>query len=335
MNRLNLLLFSLALIYIALSCADPISCPSGDNVPVIFNATGRGVIVAILDTGVDPDHMSLDDMDDDPSTDDPKIVAFKDFVNNRKESYDDNGHGTNCASLIAGTGESGGLAPGAKLVVVKVMDRFGNCRLSDALKALDWCLENREDLGIDIISFSVGGCVSHNNTSLLDQACDNMVNEGLIVCVAAGNSGPSSKSIVTPGTAKNVITVGAVDSGGNIFQRSSRGPTPDGWIKPDLVALGVNVTSARAGSICGQSTVSGTSMAAPQVAGAAAVLLGKYSNLDPANVKKILLMSADDLGVPGPDNTYGWGLLNLSRALNLAEKENSSLTESTWNTPSK
>ena len=82
-----------------------------------------------------------------------KIVAFKDFVNNQTAAYDDNGHGTHCASLIAGD-EGHGRGPGAKLVVVKVMDRDGACYLSDALKALDWCLENKDRYGIKVISFS-------------------------------------------------------------------------------------------------------------------------------------------------------------------------------------
>ncbi|KQC12531.1 MAG: peptidase S8, partial [Methanosaeta sp. SDB] len=204
---------------------------------------GRGMTVAIFDTGADPNHRSLDDMDDDILTDDPKITAFKDFVNGREEVYDDHGHGTHCASLIAGTGETGGVAPGANLVVIKVMDKDGACYLSDALTALDWCLENQADLGIDVISFSVGGEGPSDGSTLLDSACDRMVDEGIVMCVAAGNSGPAARSIVTPGTAEKVITVGAMDPAGEIFQRSSRGPTPDNRVKPDLVAVGVNVTS--------------------------------------------------------------------------------------------
>jgi serine protease AprX len=281
---------------------------------------GRGMTVAILDTGADPNHRSLDDMDDDIFTDDPKIIAFKDFVNGREEVYDDHGHGTHCASLIAGTGETGGVAPGAKLVVIKVMDKDGACYLSDALTALDWCLENQDDLGIDVISFSVGGEGPSDGSTLLDSACDRMVDEGIVMCVAAGNSGPAARSIVTPGTAEKVITVGAMDPAGEIFQRSSRGPTPDNRVKPDLVAVGVNVTSAKSGTLHGEGTMDGTSMAAPQVAGAAAVILEKQPGLDPAAVKRVLLKSADDIGLSGPDNTYGYGALNLSSALSLVEE---------------
>jgi len=280
---------------------------------------GRGRTVAILDTGADPNHRSLDDMDDDIFTLDPKIIAFKDFVNGKEEVYDDHGHGTHCASLIAGTGDRGGVAPGAELVVIKVMDEDGACYLSDALTALDWILEKQGELGIDVISFSVGGEGPSDGSTLLDSACDRMVDEGIVMCVAAGNSGPAVRSIVTPGTAEKVITVGAMYPTGEIFQRSSRGPTPDNRVKPDLVAVGVNVTSARSGTLRGEGNMDGTSMAAPQVAGAAAVILEKQPALDPAGVKRVLLGSADDVGLSGPDNNYGYGALNLSSALSLVE----------------
>lgn len=266
--------------------------------------TGKGVMVALIDTGADPEHVALAG----------KIVAFRDFVNNQTSAYDDNGHGTHCASLIAGS-DGIGVAPGARLLVVKVMDRDGACYLSDALKALDWCLENKDRYGIKVISFSVGGESPSDGSSLLDEACNNMVDKGLVMCVAAGNSGPSSKSIVIPGDADNVITVGAVDDKGSIFELSSRGPSADGTVKPDLVTLGVNVVSALAGSKDGQSSMSGTSMAVPQVSGASSILLEADPSLKPTDIKRMLLKTADDLGQSGPDYTYGYGAMNLTRAL--------------------
>ncbi|MDD2755598.1 MAG: S8 family peptidase [Methanothrix sp.] len=266
--------------------------------------TGEGVTVALIDTGADGEHKALAG----------KIVAFKDFVNNQTDSYDDNGHGTHCASLVAG--EKGtGVAPGAKLVVIKVMDQEGACYLSDALNALDWCLENKERYGIRVVSFSVGGESPSDGTSLLDEACNKIVENGLVMCVAAGNSGPAASSIVIPGDAENVITVGAVDRSGNIFELSSRGPTANGDTKPDLVTLGVDVVSALAGSKNGKSSISGTSMAVPQVSGAVALLLQARSDLAPADLKRVLLKTADDLGPSGLDNVYGYGALNLTGAL--------------------
>ena len=266
--------------------------------------TGEGVTVALIDTGADGEHKALAG----------KIVAFKDFVNNQTDPYDDNGHGTHCASLVAG--EKGtGVAPGSELVVIKVMDKEGACYLSDALNALDWCLENKERYGIRVVSFSVGGESPSDGSSLLDEACNKMVENGLVMCVAAGNSGPAASSIVIPGDAENVITVGAVDSSGSIFELSSRGPTAKGDTKPDLVTLGVDVVSALAGSKNGKSSLSGTSMAVPQVSGAVALLLQARSNLAPADLKRVLLKTADDLGPSGQDNVYGYGALNLTGAL--------------------
>ncbi len=266
--------------------------------------TGQGVTVALIDTGADRDHESLKG----------KIVAFKDFVNNQTAAYDDNNHGTHCASLIAGD-RGIGVAPDARLVVIKIMDQNGACYLSDALKALDYCLENKDLYGIDIVSFSVGGESPTDSNTLLDEACNKMVDEGLIMCVAAGNSGPSTSSIVIPGDAENVITVGAIDYSGTIFKKSSRGPTASGEIKPDLVTLGVNVSSALAHSKNGKSAVSGTSMAAPLVAGAAALLLDARPDLSVSDVKRALYKTADDLGNEGQDNVYGYGALNLTKAL--------------------
>jgi serine protease AprX len=289
--------------------ASPGESPSGSRISIVDDPRkgqslkGTGMTIALIDTGVDPMHESLKG----------KVVAFKDFVNNQSSPYDDNGHGTHCASLIAGSGM--GVAPEANLVVVKVMDRDGACYLSDALKALDWCVENKDRYGIKIVSFSVGGENPSDGTSLLDEACNRMVEEGLVMCVAAGNSGPSSGSIVIPGDAERVITVGAIDNSGSIFEKSSRGPSASGEIKPDIVTLGVDVVSALAGSKDDYSSMSGTSMAVPQVSGAAALLLEAEPNLEPADVKRILLKTADDLGQNGPDNVYGYGALNLTDAL--------------------
>jgi serine protease AprX len=274
---------------------------------------GDGVTVALLDTGADPQHQALQEN---------KIVAFKDFVNNQSGPYDDNGHGTHCASLIAGVGDMSGVAPDTKLVVVKVMDRDGACYLSDAIKALDWCLQNKDRYKIKAISFSVGGEGPADGNSLLDLACNKMVDNGFVMCVAAGNSGPAAKSIVIPGDAEKVITVGAIDNRGAIFERSSRGPAPGGEIKPDIVTLGVDIISALSGTKDQYSSMSGTSMAVPLVTGATALLLEARPDLKPSDVKRILLKTADDLGQAGPDNVYGYGAMNLTSALSGSDEQN-------------
>ena len=277
--------------------------------------TGKEINVALVDTGADENHEALSG----------RILAFKDFVNNQTKAYDDNGHGTHCASLIGGA-DGMGVAPDAGLVVIKVMDRDGACYTSDALKALEWCLENKDLYKIRIISFSVGGESPSRGSSLLDEACNRMVQEGLVMCVAAGNSGPGDATIVVPGEAENVITVGAVDGSGSIFDLSSRGPTASGQIKPDLVTMGVDIVSALAGTKSDQSSVSGTSMAVPLVSGSAAILLEAEDSLSPSDVKRILLKTTDDLGASGQDNTFGYGALNLTAALVSLDKDRSKLS---------
>lgn len=133
------------------------------SVPVIradlaraaYNLTGNGVTIAILDTGIDAAHESLDDLDDDPETGDPKVIAFMEFVGcvgHPTEPYDDSGHGTHCAGIAAGTGgndsEFVGVAPGANLVGVKVLDCTGEGYNSDVIAGLEWCVENRGAYGI-------------------------------------------------------------------------------------------------------------------------------------------------------------------------------------------
>ena len=136
--------------------------------------------VALIDTGADRDHEALAG----------KIVVFKDFVNNQTDSYDDNGHGTHCASLVAG-GKGTGVAPGAELIVVKVMGQRRVLLPIRCPQRTGLGLENKDRYGIKVISFSVGGESPSDGTSLLDEACNKMVEKGLVMCVAAGNSGPA------------------------------------------------------------------------------------------------------------------------------------------------
>jgi len=301
------------------------------SVPVIradrardaYNLTGRGVTIAILDTGIDAAHESLDDLDDDPATDDPKVIAFKDFVGSQTEPYDDDGHGTHCAGIAAGNGgndsEFVGVAPGANLVGVKVLDREGYGDDSDVIAGLDWCLLNKDAYEIRIISMSLGDDNNTDGTTLLEQACDAAVDGGIVVCVAAGNDGSGNATVGDPACAKKVITVGSVDDSMTIAPSSSRGPTADGRIKPEVCAVGVSVVSARAGG--GYTTMSGTSMATPHVAGAAALILEHNPDLVPPGVREILMDAATYRGTSGPDNDYGWGVVNTTYAISIAIQE--------------
>lgn len=283
------------------------------------NFTGKNVTIAIIDTGIDANHSSLDDLDDNATTYDPKVIAFKDLVNGKTTPYDDNGHGTHCASIAAGTGNGTpyvGVAPGAKLVGVKVLDSHGYGRLSDLISAIQWVIDNKDKYNIKVISLSLGASINGDDTSPLEKICDAAVDAGIVVVTAVGNFGPWYDTVVIPATAKKVIAVGAVNDRGHIAFFSSRGNTLDGRLKPELVAVGVDVTAAKANSKNGYVTYSGTSMAAPEVAGVVALLLEANSTLTPKQIKNILISTAIDEGKDGPDPIYGYGLLNIEAALN-------------------
>jgi len=289
-----------------------------------YGLRGDGVTIAIIDTGIDASHPSLDDMDDDPTTDDPKVIGFYDVINNPDITdgtltpYDDHGHGTHCAAIAAGTGGGTnyvGVAPTAKLVGVKVLSWWGYGEESGIIAGIEWCIQNKATYNISIISMSLGANVNSDGTSPLEVACDNAVAAGISVVVAAGNAGPSSNTVGIPACAFNVTTVGAIDDSMNIASFSSRGPTLDGRIKPDVCAVGVSVTSAQANTN-GYVTWQGTSMATPHVAGVYALLLEYNPSLSPSQLKQIIKESAVDKGDAGPDNTYGWGVVDSMNAVN-------------------
>ena len=281
---------------------------------------GEGVTIAVIDTGIDANHECLDDLDDDPSTNDPKVIAFKDFVNGRNECYDDNGHGTHCAAIAAGTGGGSkyvGVAPGAELVGVKALDSRGSGYISDVISGIEWCVQEKEKYNIKVISLSLGAGINSDGATPLEEACDTAVDAGLVVCVAAGNIGPGNDTVGIPGCAKKVITVGAVDDNGKVASFSSRGNTSDERLKPDICAVGVHVTAAKANSDQGYTSLDGTSMATPEVAGAVALLFECNPSLSPSEIKMILIETAEDKGWTGPDKTYGYGVLDVESAVNM------------------
>ena len=275
---------------------------------------GEGMTVAIIDTGVAP-HYDLTR----PSN---RIVGFKDLVNNKNIPYDDNGHGTHVAGIIAGNGSSSkgryvGIAPKANILAVKALDENGGGASSNIVEAISYIIETKDKYNTKVINLSIG--TPANNVCEKDPLCravEKAVQAGLIVVVAAGNSGPERGTILSPGTSKNAITVGAVDdkrtidtSDDTIAPFSSRGPTNEGYPKPDIVAPGVNINSLSNSKLDGYSALSGTSMATPVVSGAVALLFNKYENIKPHEVKQKLLKSCIDLN--DSIEMQGAGLLNL------------------------
>ncbi|WP_048151195.1 S8 family serine peptidase [Palaeococcus ferrophilus] len=278
---------------------------------------GTGITVAVIDTGIDGNHPDLKG----------KIVGWYDVVNGKTYAYDDQGHGTHVAGIIAGTGAASngkykGVAPGAKLVGVKVLGADGSGSVSDIIAGVDWVVQNKDKYGIRVINMSLGGAGSSDGTDSLSQAVNNAWDAGIVVCVAAGNEGPNTKTIGSPAAASKVITVGAVDDSDTIASFSSRGPTADGRLKPEVVAPGVNIVAARAsGTSMGSpvndyyTSASGTSMATPHVAGIAALLLQAHPSWTPDTVKTALIETAD---VVKPseiaDIAYGAGRVNAYEA---------------------
>ncbi len=264
---------------------------------------GTGVTIGILDTGLDPNHCDISG----------KIVAWKDFVNSQTTPYDDHGHGTFVASCAAGKTAPKGVAPGASLMGVKVLNSSGAGSTDAIIQGIDWAVAN----GADILNLSIGGA-GGDGTSPLAQECNWAVSQGVIVVTGAGSSGPNCKTIGTPGDATNVITVGAVDYTNTVASFSSRGPTTDGRIKPDIMAPGVNISAADSGTTCADVTMTGTSWSIAMVSGVCALVLDRNPSATPLQVKNILGYTALDLGNAGKDNYHGWGLVDAKKAVDNA-----------------
>tara|TARA_B110000444_G_scaffold96187_1_gene91114 strand:- start:9948 stop:11846 length:1899 start_codon:yes stop_codon:yes gene_type:complete len=267
---------------------------------------GAGSAVAIIDTGIDGAHASLDDMDDDNSTDDPKVIAFYDPVNNPSLTngtevfpYDDQGHGSHCAGTTAGTGapnyEHIGMAPQAFLVGVKVLDAGGSGSFATVMAGMEWTVENRYKFNIRAASMSLGGPGLAEWASSDDDSVNRYANEmmsaGIAIFIAAGNNGVSAQ-IGTPGSAEDAITVGALDKNSAIAVYSSQGPTEEGRVKPNIAYVGSSVMSVAFNTGDQYTDMSGTSMATPGAAGVAALMYQANPDLSPFDIKNIMQESA-------------------------------------------
>jgi serine protease AprX len=311
-----------------------------------FGVDGAGVGVATIDSGVNAFHDDLDG----------RVVHFADFVNGGTTAYDDYGHGTHVAGIIAGSGmdsggERRGIAPGAHLVVLKALDVTGNGYTSNVIAAIDYAIANRATYNIRVLNLSVAAGVYESFwKDPLTLAAKRAVDAGIVVIAAAGNQGrgPAGRAqyggIASPGNAPWVLTVGAAYDLGTVDRRddvvagfSARGPAAiDGTAKPDLIAPGVGIESTTdpgsalyasnpRGRIWGSVptatepylSLTGTSMAAPVVTGVVALMLQVNPTLTPNAVKAILEYTAETRA--GYDFlTQGAGFLNARGAVELA-----------------
>jgi len=285
-----------------------------------------------------------------------RVPAFVDFVHGRTSPYDDNGHGTHVSGIIAGNGYDtfgarAGIAPDAHLVSLKVLDEQGRGVISNVIAALGWVVQNRAAYNIRVVNLSVGAAVTESyKTDPLTLAAKSAVDAGVVVVTAAGNLGKNRLgetqygAIAAPGNAPWVLTVGASNHEGTVSRTdddmapfSSRGPSVvDFEAKPDIVAPGVGTVSlsdplslmyaTKTSSLLGGSwwtdykpylSLSGTSMAAPVVAGSVALMLQANPSLTPNLVKAILQYTAET-NTAYNALTQGTGFLNTKGAVDLA-----------------
>ncbi len=262
-------------------------------------STGEGVKIGVLDTGIDSKHPDLKG----------RVKRGVSFVDNVLITDDDNGHGTHCSGIIAAkkSNEEGifGVAPDALVFPIKILNYKGVGTTSAILSGLEWCINE----GIQIISMSFRIPGVEKRSVALEQACQVAWEQGIILVAATGNDQEENPqwSVGWPARFETVLGVGAVDKVGTIASFSSTGQGVD------LVAPGVDILSTYRGSR--YRMISGTSQAAPHVAGAAALLKAYRPSLTNEDVYKVLRETTDPLSVPEPDDTYGSGVLNASWAI--------------------
>ncbi len=264
-------------------------------------ATGRGVTVALMDTGIAP-HPDLEG----------SVLARLDFVGDGAILLDPSGHGTFVAGLIAAHGETfKGVAPDAKLVSLRVLDQNGKGTMHSVLAAFDWLLQNRAQMHIKVLNLSFGAPQrSSYHRELLAGVVESAWFAGITVVAAAGNDGPAAGTVSMPGADPFVVTVGSFADQGTLATNddresvfSSRGPTRDGFAKPDVLAPGEHVVSLRVPGtaldrdvakdlpIGPYARLSGTSASTAMVAGAAADILEAHHTYSATQVKGALTAS--------------------------------------------
>ncbi len=273
---------------------------------------GEGVCIAIIDTGVNPHYDLVKPFN--------RILAFKDFIGDKETPYDDDGHGTHVAGLAIGNGYSSGAeklgsAPLANIVGLKALDKLGNGLTSDILAAMQWVITNKNKYNIKVVNLSLGITVSNNPFEAITEplllGANALVENDITVVTAAGNAGPSKSSITSPGISPMVITVGSISTNKkepHVASFSSRGPSPFGLHKPDIIAPGVELVSLDNSTGKKYVSQSGTSMSAPIISGMAACLYSKYPYLTPKKVKNILTSLAEPLEGE-TQNSQGYGYL--------------------------
>ena len=311
--------------------------------------TGAGVIVAVVDTGVNYNHVDVADHLWDGGSEFPNHGY--DVYNNDNDPMDDHGHGSHCSGTVLGDGTGGsqtGMAPDATLMCVKCINANGSGGADMISAGMQWAVEH----GCDVFSMSLGLANSSiAERTLLRHTCDASLDAGIPGAIAAGNEGDSQwqypipnnvrvpgscpppymdevQGSQNPGELSCSICIGAVDYNDAAASFTSRGPVTwqntefgdypyepgIGLIRPDVCAPGVNIKSLNYQTNSGYTTMSGTSMATPCAAGCIALMLSKDINLTPSEICRILEETAVPLA-EGKSNTYGFGRINVLAAV--------------------
>jgi subtilisin family serine protease len=268
-----------------------------------FEKPKANVTVAVIDTGVDAAHVDLE----------KRILPGFDFLEQDEDPYDDNGHGTHVSGIIAANTANhkgiAGLSAGARIVPIKACTADGACPVIETYAGVVEAVRR----GAAVINMSLGGA---GECSIIDQTVyDYARDQGVLVVVAAGNSGADKNPVITPASCDNTLGVGATDDKGRKAGFSSYG------FFVDIAAPGVDVWSTMPPLVTllsphlGYAPASGTSMASPFVAAAAASVLGRHPDWSPAQVEERLLKTSTDAGTKGRDDRFGEGILNLLAAL--------------------
>ena len=277
--------------------------------------SGHGVNVAIIDTGICPHLDFLYPYN--------RVKFFKDFTSKKSDNkiYDDNGHGTFVAGVIASNGISeekkfAGVAPNCNLYILKALDGEGQSSSVEMLEAMQWVFENKDKYNIDVVCMSFGAMPTSKIDPLM-RGAEKLWDSGIVVVAAAGNSGPEKNTIKSPGASRKIITVGSMDdkrkenglynaSDFVIADFSSRGPAFE-FYKPDLVVSGVNLTSCSIDK--NYTKMSGTSVSAPLIVGVSCLILQKYKKkITPNQIKTLLLHNCKP--IVKDRNVEGFGYLS-------------------------
>jgi PKD repeat protein len=293
------------------------------NVPAAHTAgyDGSGVTLAIFDTGFRKTHQAFAQ-----HYADGRVLGEWDFINEDGNTANEGGdqssqwnHGTLIWSVSGGNrdGSIYGPAYKANFLLAKTEDVASETPVEEDnwVAALEWA----DSAGADVITSSLGYSDWYTyadfdgNTATITLAANTAAGLGIVLCNSMGNSGPAAGTLTAPADAFDMIAVGAVSSSGTIASFSSRGPTFDGRMKPEVCAQGVSTYSASSSGDALYTTASGTSLSTPLVAGAACLLVQARPSFTPQLIRQAFMETASRANTP--DNTYGWGIINMMSAL--------------------